>query len=121
MLACAPQLRATFHHAFENSRDKLAALAAIKELPQVDRVLSSGGTDDLASRVQRLSQYAKAAEPELTILAGGGVNDDALLKIGLETNIREFHVGRAARAGFKVESNVQASLVSDLVKKIRDI
>ena len=119
VLACAPQVRATFHHAFEDASDKLSALDVIKMLPQVDRVLSSGGADDLESRVQRLGEYAKAAAPELTILAGGGVDDYALLKIGRETSIREFHVGRAARAGF--EGDVQALLVNELVKKLRKV
>ena len=118
VLACAPEVRATFHHAFEGSRDKLSALGLIKKLPQVDRVLSSGGADDLELRVGRLAQYTKAAAPELTILAGGGVDADALTKIARETNIREFHVGRAARAGFQVEGAVQASLVSELVRKL---
>jgi copper homeostasis protein len=121
VLTCAPQVRATFHHAFESATDKLSALGAIKRLPQVDRVLSSGGTDDLESRVRRLGQYAKAAAPKLTILAGGGVDADAILQIGRDTNTREFHVGRAARAGFQVEGRVEASLVSELVRKFREI
>jgi copper homeostasis protein len=121
VLACALHVRATFHHAFEAATDKASALGEIKKLPQVDRVLSSGGADDLELRVQRLDQYAKAAAPELTIIAGGGVDGEALLQIGRATNIREFHVGRAARAGFQVEGNVRASLVSELVKKLRDI
>ena len=119
VLACA-QVRATFHHAFEGASDKLSALQAIKTVPQVDRVLSSGGADDLELRVQRLAQYAKAAAPELSVLAGGGVEADAILKIGRETTIREFHVGRAARAGFQVEGCVQSSLVSELVKKLSE-
>ena len=119
VLACAPQVPATFHHAFEGASDKFRALDAIKRLPQVDRVLSSGGADDLESRVQRLRQYAAAAAPELTILAGGGVDPDALLKLGRDTNIREFHVGRAARAGFEVDGHVQSSLVREFVKTLR--
>ena len=118
VLACAPQVPATFHHAFEGATDKVGALLVIKSLPQVDRVLSSGGADELELRVQRLRQYAETAAPELTILAGGGVDGDALLKIGHETNIREFHVGRAARAGFQVDGHVQASLVNELVEKL---
>ena len=121
VLACAPHVRATFHHAFESATNKLSALSVIKRLPQIDRVLSNGGTDDLEARLQRLDQYAKAAPPELTILAGGGVNADAILQIGRETNIREFHVGRAARGGFKVDGPVQASLVRELVEKLRQI
>ena len=121
VLACASQVRATFHHAFENASDKLRALSAIKQLPQVDRVLSSGGTDDLQSRVQRLGAYAEAVAPELTILAGGGVDGDAIVHIARETRIREFHVGRAARTQFDVDGSVEASLVSQLVEKLKEI
>ena len=121
VLACAPHVPATFHHAFEDTKDKVRALSVIKQLPQIDRVLSHGGMDDLKARVQRLNDYAKTAAPELTILAGGGIDGDAILKIGRETSIREFHVGRAARAQFDVEGDVQASLVSGLVQKLREI
>jgi copper homeostasis protein len=121
VLACAPNVRATFHHAFEDSRDKIKALSQIKRLPQVDRILSSGGADELERRVQRLREYERAAAPELTILAGGGVDGDAIMKIGRETGIREFHVGRAARANSETDGDVQASLVSVLVRKLREI
>lgn len=121
VLSSAPQMPATFHHAFENARDKVSALSAIKRLPQIDRVLSHGGTDDLMSRVTRLGHYESTAAPELMILAGGGVDGDAILKIGRETSIREFHVGRAARARFDVDAPVQAQLVNGLVKKLEEI
>ena len=116
VLASAPHVRATFHHAFEDARDQLRALNAIKRLPQVDRVLSHGGTDGLQSRVRRLGAYERAAAPELIILAGGGIDSEAISQIARATRIREFHVGRAARAGFVVEGAVQASLVSGLVE-----
>ena len=118
VLACAPHVRATFHHAFENARDKLRALGEIKRLPQVDRVLSSGGTGELEARVRRLGEYERVAAPELTVLAGGGVDGDAIVQIARHTGIREFHVGRAARVGFEVDGKVQASLVSSLVKSL---
>ena len=121
VLACAPNVKATFHHAFEDAKDKILALNEIRRLPQVDRVLSSGGTDEIRRRVQRLDEYQRAAAPGLTILAGGGIDGDAILKIGRETSIREFHVGRAARANSLVESDVQASLVSSLVKRLREV
>ncbi len=121
VLACAPHVRATFHHAFENARDKLRALGEIKRLPQVDRVLSSGGTGELEARVRRLGEYERVAAPELTILAGGGVDGDAIMQIARHTGIREFHVGRAARLGFEVEGKVRASLVSSLVKRLRGV
>lgn len=121
VLACAPRARATFHHAFEETKNKARALSELKRLPQIDRVLSSGGTDELQLRIQRLDEYQKAASPELAIIAGGGVDGEAIVKIGRETAIREFHVGRAARAPFRVEGRVQSSLVSDLIKKLEEI
>jgi copper homeostasis protein len=118
VIACAPLLRATFHHAFEDARDKLRAIRDIKRLSQVDRILSHGGTDTLKLRVQRLAQYEQASAPELTIIAGGGIDANAIVGIKRETRIREFHVGRAARLDFQVDGAVQASLVSDLVRKL---
>jgi copper homeostasis protein len=118
VLACAPHVRATFHHAFEDAKDKLRALDLIKRLTQVDRILSSGGTDRLEARIQRLTEYEQSARPEITILAGGGIDAGALLRIRRETRIREFHVGRAARANFRVDGDVQASLVSGLIQKL---
>jgi copper homeostasis protein len=121
VLGCASHVPATFHHAFEDAQSKLRALSELKRMPQIDRVLSSGGTDELKWRVSRLAEYEKAAAPELTIIAGGGVDGDALMKIGRETGIREFHVGRAARAAGLVDGDVQAALVKKLVEKLKEI
>jgi copper homeostasis protein CutC len=54
-------------------------------------------------------------------LAGGGVDNENALRIGRETNIRAFHVGRAARARFEVDGEVQASLVHELVQKLNTL
>ena len=119
VVARAPHVPATFHHAFEDAHNKLRALSELKRLPQIDRVLSHGGTDELSLRIQRLDEYQKAAAPALTIIAGGGIDSDAISRIGRATQIREFHVGRAARAEFQVEGDVQASLVRDLIEKLK--
>lgn len=116
VLARAPSLKATFHHAFEEAGDQFQALRDIKRLSQVDRILSSGGTGELTERIIRLGNYQKSAAPEITIIAGGSIDGDAISSIRKGTSIREFHVGRAARAGFDVNGNVQAELVSRLVR-----
>jgi copper homeostasis protein len=115
VLACAPNLKATFHHAFEDASDQLEAVRDLKRLPQVDRILSRGGSGDLAERVRRLDVYAHAAAPEITIIAGGGIDDAAIERLRRTTIVREFHVGRAARAGFQVAGEVQSALVQKLV------
>lgn len=115
VLACARGLNATFHHAFEDARDQLAAVGKLKTLSQVDRILSHGGPGELEERTRRLDAYARDAAPEIKIIAGGGIDKPAITLLQRSTSIREFHVGRAARRGFRVEGEVQAELVRALV------
>lgn len=118
VLACAPGLNATFHHAFESSADQLKAITQLKSLPQVDRILSSGGAGELETRRGRLVAYENAAAPEIKIIAGGGIDRNAIELLRDTTVIREFHVGRTARQGFNIAGRVQAELVSQLVRVI---
>src|SRR5262249_37426508 len=118
VLACSPGLNATFHHAFEAAADQLQAVTRLKSLPQVDRILSSGGSDEFEKRRARLDAYEQAAAPEIKIIAGGGIDRDAIEILRCTTGIREFHVGRAARRGFNVAGPVEAELVSELVRAV---
>lgn len=115
VLASAPNLKATFHHAFESAAHQLLAVGELKSLPQVDRILSHGGSGTLEERIRRLDSYAHAAAPQITIIAGGGIDNAAIESLRQTTNINEFHVGRAARLDFQVAGAVQAELVRKLV------
>jgi copper homeostasis protein len=115
VLAAAPRLKGTFHHAFEDAADQRQAISEIKRLPQVDRILSHGGPGELKERRQRLDAYAHAAAPEITIIAGGGIDSSAIALLQRTTAIREFHVGRAARRDFRVDGAVQSELVRALL------
>ncbi len=120
VLACARGLNATFHHAFEDASDQLEAVKRLKHLPQIDRILSHGGTGELEERRRRLDAYAHAGAPEIKIIAGGGIDNAAITLLRRRTTIREFHVGRAARRGFQVDGEVQAELVRALVNVAQD-
>lgn len=120
VLASAPNLKATFHHAFEVADDQLRAVSELKKLDQVDRILSRGGSGTLAERTRRLDAFARAAAPEIKIIAGGGIDYRAIELLRRATTIREFHVGRAARDGFQVEGAVQTELVRTLAELIVD-
>lgn len=115
ILSCAPNLKATFHHAFEETKDKFAAIEKLKKVSQIDRILTHGGTEDWSEKFSRLEDYAQTAQPEIEILAGGGVNAEAIKLLREKTSIREFHVGTAARAGEKVDK----SRVGNLVRALR--
>ena len=109
VLWCAPGLKATFHRAFEEVDVPDAAVAALKTTPQFDRLLVS------PERVRELSWLAAIAAPELTIVAGGGIDRKEIARLRKSTEIREFHVGRAARRRGDMDQPVDADRVRELV------
>jgi len=131
VLNAAGSVPATFHAAFDSLRDPLRAIDTLAAIPQIDRILTTGASDrkepgrvvgvpllfyDRRERCKRLSEYAARAGSRLTILAGGGVDEDMLCEIARTRCVREVHVGRAAREGGQ-ESPVTAARV----RRLRDI
>lgn len=104
----APALSATFHRAFEELPDPQAAVVALKGLPQFDRILTGGSAEHLRS-------LARMASPELEILAGGGLDRKSMRTLRTTTDIREFHVGRAARRDYAIDKPVDTAQVRALV------
>jgi copper homeostasis protein len=113
VLACAPNTKATFHRAFEELPEPFSAIAELKLHPQIDRVLTSGGSQDWRDKVADFADWQKAAQPEIEILVGGGTDAEAihLLK---PVGIREFHVGKAVREGQNIDGVVLAYKVREL-------
>jgi copper homeostasis protein len=96
VLSAAPPLRVTFHRAFDSLIDPDRTIDILKTVPQVDRILTSGGTGDWNARCARLAAFAARAGSKLTILPGGGVDEGGLRALAATPSIREAHVGRAA-------------------------
>jgi copper homeostasis protein len=101
----APGVRVTFHHAFEETHDRRAGIHQLKRAPNVDRILTAGGSGRWRERMTRLIECDQIASPELTILAGGGMTKRRLRCLTRQTSIREFHVGRAARVNGRVQEH----------------
>jgi copper homeostasis protein len=119
VLSFAPNVKATFHHAFEELDDPLTAIRDLKRCPQIDRILTYGAQGEWDRKIERLADYPRIAEPEITILAGGGLDKQIVQKIRRETGIREFHVGRTVRAPSTVDGEIDPSRVSEIAKIIR--
>ena len=118
VLNCAPQLKATFHRAFEAVRDPVAALAMLKHMPQVDCILTNGGDGAWPERVNRLKALSDQAHPRISILVGGGVNEAVIDLICATTLIRAFHLGRAVRQPQTVEGTVSAAQVTRMRARV---
>ena len=97
VLSVAPGVPVTLHRAFDSVQDPEAAIDAALAFPQIDRILTSGGSGTWTERSERLTAWSKRAGPRITILPGGGVDDDALRALVQCPAITEVHVGKAAR------------------------
>jgi copper homeostasis protein len=108
----------TFHRAFESVADESRALTALRRLPQIDRILTGGGSGDWTTRSSRLVRLAEAAAPELTVIVGGGVPFEALAAIAGTPVLREVHLGRAVRSPAAPEGRVTAPLVREALRAL---
>ena len=115
VLSRAPNLRATFHRAFDETAHPLTEIGRLKQLRQVDRILTSGGDGPCETRAKRLENYRHAAAPEITVLVGGGLDRVAIERLRSETQLREFHTGRAVRVPGEAWGVVRAERVTELV------
>jgi copper homeostasis protein len=112
VLSSAPLLNVTFHRAFEELSDPVAAIGELKKHAQVDRILTSGGAGSRTEKIECLNRCDQAARPEITILAGGGMTADFIRELRERRAIREFHVGTFVREPVAFEGNVLAEKVS---------
>ncbi|HKP12290.1 MAG TPA: copper homeostasis protein CutC [Blastocatellia bacterium] len=118
VLGSATDLRVTFHRAFEQLRDPLAAIRQLKRYAQVDRILTSGTGSTLARRIAQLAACERMARPEIAMLAGGGMDATTVRAIRRQTPIREFHIGRGVRRPATVDGAVDAALVREWLRRL---
>ncbi len=114
LLACAPNLRATFHRAFEELTDPLGAIAELKRHPQIDCILSRGKGEPWVAEIERFVEWERAARPEIGMLAGGGTDAEAIKIFCKSSSIRAFHIGRAVREGERTDGAVLETRVREM-------
>jgi copper homeostasis protein len=102
----------TFHRAIEDAVNPLDALIALKDVPSIDRVLTSGGNGPWATRAERLTEWATRLVPDIRVIVGGGVTQELLPSIAQLVAINDVHVGRAARRDGSVDGPVEAKKVA---------
>jgi copper homeostasis protein len=111
----APTVKVTFHRAFEQVADPVDAFAALARWPRIDRVLVNGGSGDAADRLDALRRLAALAHPGIGVLSAVGSDRDLLAAVCATPELREAHVGRAARDPETVDAPVSAAKVRQLV------
>ncbi len=104
----------TFHRAFDEVADPEQAIADLKSLAQVDRILTGGGPGAWLERRARLGRWAEQSRPDIEILVAAGLCPDVLAELPLDTSDFEFHVGRAARNPHEVWGAIDRRYVAAL-------
>ena len=81
---------ATFHRAFDHTRDASEALADLIELG-IERVLTSGQQPTALDGADLIAQLHRQAAGHITILAGGGITEDNAAEVLERTGVSELH------------------------------
>ncbi|MBN6053188.1 copper homeostasis protein CutC [Nonomuraea sp. RK-328] len=85
----------TFHRAVDHAADVQAAWRAVRLLPNLATVLTSGAPTGVADGLPVLKSRAEAGDGSI-ILAGGGLKPPHVPAL-LDYGVRAFHVGSAVR------------------------
>jgi copper homeostasis protein len=110
----APKMKITFHRAFDVLPDPIQAIRVLKTVPQVDRILTTGGPGSWPARKLRLHHWQRCAAPEITILAGAGLLEPVITDLRDDLQISEIHIGRAARIPQETSGKVSRIQVAQL-------
>lgn len=114
VLAAAAPLRVTFHRAFEELSDPRAAIQELKNYPQIDTILTSGGKGSRAEKIACLEECQRVAAPEITILAGGGMTGEMMQELQAITGLTDFHLGTFVREPMTFAGVVKAEKVRQI-------
>lgn len=114
LASAAPQCHVTFHRAFDELADPIRSIEQLKQLAQVDRILTTGGKGDWTQRKARLIEWQRAAAPGLKMLVGAGTCSSTLTDLANIPEIEEIHVGRAARVPQTVSGQLRSARVRAL-------
>ena len=91
MIDAAGDMSITLHRAFDVCRDPFEALETAKELG-VNTILTSGQRKSAEEGVEILKQLALKADGKVDIMAGAGIDADAIRYLAPKTGITTFHM-----------------------------
>lgn len=90
LTAAARPATVTFHRAFDETADPLAAFEDVRELG-ADRLLTSGGAVTALEGAGMIAELVRRSAGQPTILPGGGVTAATAAEILRRTGARELH------------------------------
>jgi len=106
LVELASPLPVTFHRAFDEVPDPLAAMEDVVAIGCA-RILTSGGKPSAEEGSPTISDLVKRAGDRIGILPGGGINAENIERVARRTSAREFHSGLSSAVPYP-QSNAAA-------------
>jgi copper homeostasis protein len=98
LLSFAGVMNVTFHRAFDELDDQIAGLRVLKQYPQINRVLTTGGIKPAVEAIPEIRRLVEETDDSaLTILAGHGLTVEGIKSFIEQTKVSEVHFGSAVR------------------------
>lgn len=97
LLAATGDKPITFHRAIESVTDPYFAIELLKAFLQVDRILLNGGDGSWIDRRSYLEDLQEHASPQISLIVGGGLDEEGLEILAQSPLLNEFHTGSAVR------------------------
>ncbi|SRR5690554_3820200 len=91
LLAHTEGMDTTFHRAFDMVTHQDRALETIIDLG-FNRILTSGGQQSTPEGIKQIAALVEQADDRLTIMPGGGINENNIEAVIRFTGAREFHL-----------------------------
>lgn len=97
LIALARPMSVTFHRAFDETSDPVAALGDVLALG-ADRLLTSGGAATALEGADLIRELLHRSGEKIKVLAGGGVTEQTAAEIVRRTGVSELHFSARASA-----------------------
>ncbi|MDF9842124.1 MULTISPECIES: copper homeostasis protein CutC [unclassified Paenibacillus] len=119
LLEAADGMDVTFHRAFDEIPDQLAALNVLCRYKQITDLLTSGGKATAPEGAERIAvlQRLSSTRQQPSILAGSGLTAEGLKDFLEKTAVRSVHFGSAVR----VDGNPLGPVDPGRLKAVRQI
>jgi copper homeostasis protein len=97
LIALARPLSVTFHRAFDETDDPVAAFDDVLALG-ADRLLTSGGAPTALEGAELIETLVERSAKRIEVMAGSGVTERTAAEIRRRTGVRELHFSARASA-----------------------
>lgn len=118
VVEAADGLPFTFHRAFDETRDLLAAFDTLLRIEAVTNVLTSGGRPSVLEGEATIARLVeRAAGTRCAVLAGAGLTVEAVAPFVVATGVRAVHFG----SGVRVDGKGLAPVDEGRVRRVRTL